>query len=108
MYRDREQGFLDEMYGHFYASNPNRGHGNPLCALEIVQIAHYTLLNDQSKRNFNVKHAPVAQKLLQSFRFAHWRKRNIPVNRFSLSKFLIKSTIFIHVILDNLKINKNF
>ena len=67
MYRDRGGGFLDEIYGHFASEPSNRGHGNPLCGLEIVQTPHYSLLNDQSKRNFNVKHAPVAQKLLQSF-----------------------------------------
>ena len=70
MYRDRGGGFLDEIYCHFASQTSNRGHGNPLCALEIVQIAHYTLLKDQSKRNFNVKHALALQKLLQSFCFA--------------------------------------
>ena len=71
MYRDRGGGFLSKMYGHFASETSNRGHVNPLCGLEIVQIPHYTLLKDQSKRNFNVKHALALQKLLQSFRFAH-------------------------------------
>ena len=71
MYRDRGGGFLSKMYGHFASETYNRGHVNPLCGLEIVQMAHYTLLKDQSKRNFNVKHALALQKLLQSFILAH-------------------------------------